>query len=95
MRGNMTIKIRGKGKNKLRLEFEEEGYPLLNLLRQNLWDSEANIEKAGYRKGHTYLDNFKLIIQSKDNDPVEVLKEASANIKDQCDEFSEQLENAV
>lgn len=95
MGDKMAIKIRGKGKNKLRLEFEEEGHSLINLLRQNLWDSDTNIDKAEYRKGHTYLDNFELQVKTESGDPVEALKNAAEQVKEDCEEFEEKLEKAV
>lgn len=91
----MAIKIRGKGKNKLTLEFEDEGYSLVNLLRQNLWDSETEINKGEFQKGHTYLDNFKLIVKTEEGDPVESLTKAAEEIKNQCDEFEKKLKKAV
>lgn len=90
----MSIKIRGKGKNKLRLEFEEEGYSLINLLRQYLWDSDVDVNKGEYRKDHTYLDNFEFLLESKGGDPVESMKDAAEKIKDNCEEFREELEKA-
>lgn len=87
----MTIKIRGKGKNKLTLEFEEEGYSLINLLRHNLWDSDVELNKAEIQKEHTYLDNAKLIVRTEDDDPVEALVSSADRIKDQCKSFKKQL----
>ena len=49
----MNIKIIGKGKNKLRIEFENEDHTLLNLLRRELWDQNADY--AAYEKKHPYL----------------------------------------
>lgn len=91
----MPIKIRGKGKNKLSLEFEEEGYSLVNLLRQNLWDSDVEINKGEMRKGHTYLNNFKLIVRTESGDPVEALVRAAERVKDDCSEFKDKLKEAV
>lgn len=91
----MTIKIRGKGKNKLTLEFEDEGYSLVNLLRQNLWDSDTEINKGEFQKKHTYLDNFKLLVRTDEGDPVDSVVQAAKRIKKDCKEFGEKLEKAV
>ncbi len=89
----MSIKIRGKGKNKLKLEFEDEGFSLVNLLRQNLWESGTEIKKAEFRKGHTYLDNIKLLVETTEGDPVEEVINASEEIKSDAGEFKKQTEN--
>lgn len=90
----MTIKIRGKGKNKLRLEFEEEGYSLLNLLRQKLWENEET-DKASYKNEHPYIGNFELLVETESGDPVEALKEAAKGIKKEADEFNDELKSAL
>lgn len=88
----MTIKIRGKGKNKLKLEFEEEGFSLVNLLRQRLWDSDTEIDKAEYRKGHTYMDNIKLLVETEESNPVEEVISAAEGIKSEVEGIKEQVE---
>ncbi|MFP4116973.1 MAG: RpoL/Rpb11 RNA polymerase subunit family protein [Candidatus Aenigmatarchaeota archaeon] len=87
----MSIKIRGKGKNKLKLEFEDEGFSLVNLLRQNLWDSSTEMQKAEYRKGHTYMDNIKLLVETEEGDPVEEVVSAAEKIKSAAEEIKEQV----
>ncbi len=87
----MSIKIRGKGKNKLNLEFEEEGFSLVNLLRQNIWDSGTEIGKAEYRKGHTYLDNISLLVETKEGNPVEEVVKAAEKIKTEAEEIKKQI----
>ena len=89
----MTIKIRGKGKNKLKLEFEDEGFPLVNLLRQKLWESDTEIGKAEYRKGHSYLDNIRLLVETEEGDPVEEVKEAAEEIKSESQDIAKEIQN--
>ncbi len=89
----MSIKIRGKGKNKLKLEFEDEGFSLVNLLRQKLWDSGAEIDKAEYRKDHTYLDNISLLVETKDSDPVDEVIKAAEEIKSEAEDLAEQVKD--
>ncbi len=83
----MTIKIRGKGKNKLKLEFEDEGFSLVNLLRHKIWDLNPDIDKAEYEKSHAYLDNLRLLVETKDSDPVEEVVKAAEEIKAECDDL--------
>ncbi|MFP4115671.1 MAG: RpoL/Rpb11 RNA polymerase subunit family protein [Candidatus Aenigmatarchaeota archaeon] len=89
----MSIKIRGKGKNKLKLEFEDEGFPLVNLLRNNLWDSDTEVDKAEYRKGHSYLDNIRLLVETEEGEPVEEVKKAAEEIKSEAQKIRKQTES--
>ncbi|MFP4045734.1 MAG: RpoL/Rpb11 RNA polymerase subunit family protein [Candidatus Aenigmatarchaeota archaeon] len=92
----MNIKIRGKGKNKLRLEFEEEGYSIVNLLRKNLWENEeVDIDKASYKRDHAYLGNFDFIVETKQGDPVQVLIDAAKKIQEDSKELQDKLNKAL
>lgn len=92
----MEVKIRGKGKNKLRLEIEGGDYSLINLLRKNLWDEvETEVTKAEQKKGHTYLDNFEFLIESKSGDPTKALIQAADKIKEDSEEFKKKIEKAL
>lgn len=89
----MTIKIRGKGKNKLRLEFEEEGHTLLNLVKDKAWEND-DTDKATYRKEHPYLGNPEFLIETEDGDPVNVLRKAAQDIIEDTEEFESQIKDA-
>lgn len=92
----MNVKIKGKGKNKLRLELEGGDYSVVNLLKENVWEQSAgDINKASYRKGHPYLGEFELLVESEENDPVEVLLDAAEKMKQDTEEFAEKLNEAV
>lgn len=92
----MEVKIRGKGKNKLRLEIEDGDYSLINLLRKNLWDEvETEVTKAEERKGHTYLDNFEFLVESKSGDPTEALVQATEKVQKDSEEFKKKIDKAL
>jgi len=88
----MNIKIIGKGKNKLRIEFENEDHTLLNLLRRELWDQNADY--AAYEKKHPYLENPVLVLETKKKDPVNTLKAAAREITNQTKDFQKEFKRA-
>lgn len=90
----MNIKIRGKGKNKLRLEFEDEGYSIVNLLRKNLWKN-GDVDKASYKRDHAYLGNFEFIVETDEGDPVQVLIDAAKKIQDDSKELQDKFSKAL
>jgi len=89
----MNIKITGKGKNKLRVEFIGEDYTLLNLLRQTLWGE--NVDYAAYKKTHPFLDNPELILETDKKDPTNTLKAAAKQIIVDMEDFRKQFTRAV
>jgi len=89
----MNVKIIGKGKNKLRIEFEKESHTLVNLLRKELWKQKADY--AAYEKKHPYLDNPVLILETKKKDPVNILKAAAREITNMTKDFRKEFKRAV
>lgn len=88
----MNIKIMGKGKNKLRVEFEGEDHTLLNLLRKTLW--EENVDYAAYKKTHPFLDNPELILETDKKDPTKTLKAAAKKIASDMEDFRKSFTRA-
>jgi len=88
----MNIKILGKGKNKLRIEFEDESHTLVNLLRKALWNQKADY--AAYEKIHPYLDNPVLVLETKKRDPVNVLKAAARDVSNMSKDFKKEFKRA-
>lgn len=86
----MRLKIKGKGKNTLRIEFEGEDHSLLNLLRKNLW-KDSKIDSASYKKDHPYQSNPELLLKTKKGDPVKSLKRAARKVSDEAKEFRVEL----
>ncbi len=89
----MNIKIIGKGKNKLRVEFEGEDHTLLNLLRKALWEEGADY--SAYKKTHPFLDNPELILETDKKDPTRILKTAAKKIADQMVDFRKEFTRAL
>lgn len=88
----MNVKIMGKGKNKLRVEFEGEDHTLLNLLRQMLW--EENVDYAAYEKSHPFLENPTLVLETDKKDPTNTLKSAAKRMGEQVEEFRKDFERS-
>ena len=88
----MNIKIMGKGKNKLRSEFEGEDHTLINLLRQTLW--EENVDYAAYEKKHPFLENPVLILETDKKDPTKTVKAAAKKITNQMEDFKKEFTRA-
>lgn len=88
----MNVKIMGKGKNKLRVEFEGEDHTLLNLLRQILW--EDSVDYAAYEKSHPFLENPTLVLETDKKDPTNTLKSAAKRMGEQMEEFRKDFERA-
>ncbi len=88
----MEIKIIGKGKNKLRVEFEGEDYTLVNLLRKALWEEGADY--SSYQKEHPFLTNPVLILETEKKDPTTTLKAAARNISNQMQDFRKEFSRA-
>jgi len=89
----MNIKTIGKGKNKLRIEFEDETHTLLNLLRKALWNQK--VDYAAYEKKHPFLEKPILVIETEKKDPVNALKAAAREIENQTKEFKKEFERAL
>ncbi|MCD6477783.1 MAG: DNA-directed RNA polymerase subunit L [Candidatus Aenigmarchaeota archaeon] len=89
----MEIKIVGKGKNKLRIEFEDEGHTFLNLLRKSLWDQK--VDYAAYEKIHPFLGKPILIVETKKKDPTNALKAATREIANEAKEFRDEFIRAL
>lgn len=89
----MNVKIMGKGKNKLRVEFEGEDHTLLNLLRQALW--EEGVDYSAYEKKHPFLENPTLILETDKKDPTRTLKAAAKKVGDQMVEFRKDFSRTV
>jgi len=88
----MNIKIVGKGKNKLRIEFGNEGHTFLNLLRKTLVDQKVNY--AAYEKVHPFLGKPVLVLEAKKKDPTNALKAAARTIANQAEEFEKEFTRA-
>jgi len=88
----MNIKIMGKGKNKLRVEFESEDHTLLNILRQTLW--EEGVDYAAYEKRHPFLANPVLVLETDKKDPTRTLKAAAKKIGNQMQDFRKEFNRA-
>lgn len=92
----MNIKIAGKGKNTLRLKFEDGNYAIVNLLKESAWEiTDGKVDKASYSKGHPYLGEFELLVESNDDDPVDILLKSAEKIEQDAEEMADKLKEAI
>ena len=60
----MELKQISKTKGKIEVEVVGETHTFCNALRKELWEDKAT-EVAGYNFKHSFIDNPKIIIESK------------------------------
>jgi DNA-directed RNA polymerase subunit L len=90
----MELNIITKTNNELEVEFRGETHTLLNLLKDLLIKDER-VEAAFYDMKHLSISDPILYIKTDGSDPILVLKETTAIIVTQCDEFIEVFSKAV
>lgn len=87
----MKLKKISKTKEKLVVEVDGEDHTLLNLLRENAWNTGA--DQAAYMIEHPYLLKPKIIIRSKN--PVKTLVDAAQAAADEAEVFQKVLAKAL
>jgi len=90
----MDLKIIKKTADEISIEFEGEGHTLLNLLRTELLADER-VTLATYDTKFPVMDNPIFRLKTTEADPLVVLREASARIAGQCDQFSAEFAAAA
>ena len=87
----MKIKVLEQKKNKLHLE-AETGHTFCNVLRKELWN-DKDIHVSGYYTEHIQVGHPRFVIETKDKDPVDALRDAVKRVKKQnagfLDSFNE------
>ncbi|MGB7544423.1 MAG: DNA-directed RNA polymerase subunit L [Methanothrix sp.] len=90
----MNLKIIKKTDNQAIIEFLGEGHTILNLLRTELLVDER-VLMATYDTKFPVMDNPVFRLTTNGADPILILREATARIIGQCQEFSEKYAQAV
>ncbi len=80
------IKILRKTKHELELELKGEDHTFLNALKSALLQNEG-VKIATYDIECPGISDPVLYVRTKDTDPIEALKDASALLSKQCDGF--------
>ncbi len=80
------IKVLRKTKRELELEIKGEDHTFLNALKSALLQNE-DVKIATYDIEFPSISDPILYLRTKDSDPIEALKDASALLSKQCDEF--------
>jgi len=92
---DLEIKILRRTPQELRLEIEEEGHTLCNLLEAVLLEDE-NVEFAGYDVPHPLVSNTIFFIRTKNGKkPEEALIRAIEKIRKRGKELSRKIEKAL
>lgn len=90
----MILKIINKTEDEAIIEFVGEGHTILNLLRTELLQ-DPRVMMATYDTKFPIMDNPVFRLKTLGADPIAVLREATARIIGQCDEFSSLYAEAV
>jgi len=90
----VILKIINKTEDEAVIEFVGEGHTILNLLRTELL-ADPRVKMATYDTKFPIMDNPVFRLKTLGADPIAVLREATARIIDQCDEFSRLYAEAV
>jgi DNA-directed RNA polymerase subunit L len=89
----VNLKILKKSEDEIRIEFEGESHTLLNLLRTELL-ADKRVKLATYDTKFPIMDNPIFRLKTDGSDPVAVIREASARIAGQAQEFSGKFADA-
>jgi DNA-directed RNA polymerase subunit L len=90
----VILKIINKTEDEAIIEFVGEGHTILNLLRTELL-ADPRVKMATYDTKFPIMDNPVFRLKTVGTDPIAVLREATARIISQCDEFSSLYAEAV
>jgi len=91
----MKVKITKKTSNELKIEVEDAGHTLCNLLQKNLL-GDANVDLAGYEMPHPLASSAIIYVRTKKGvDPEEVLLKAIKKTREINNEFGRELKKVL
>jgi len=91
----MKVKILKKTPNELKIEIQDIGHTLCNLLQKRLLEDE-NVDLAGYDIPHPLASNAIIYIRTKNKvKPEEALKKAVKRTLKMNKEFGQKLQKAL
>lgn len=91
----MKVNVLNKTKNELKIELEEAGHTLCNILQKKLLEDE-NVELAGYDVPHPLASNSIIYVRTKGSvKPEDALLRAVKKILEVSEEFSKELKKAL
>ena len=91
----MKVKILKKTPNELKIEVQDIGHTLCNLLQKRLLEDE-NVDLAGYDVPHPLASNAIIYIRTKNKvKPEEALKKAVKRTLKMNKEFGQKLQKAL
>jgi DNA-directed RNA polymerase subunit L len=91
----MKVNVLKKTSNELRIEIEEAGHTVCNLLQKKILE-EKNVEQAGDDIPHPLTPNAVIYIRTKGTaKPEQVLRDALGSAREMNKEFSKELARAL
>ena len=91
----MKVKILKKTPNELKIEVQDIGHTLCNLLQKRLLEDE-NVDLAGYDIPHPLASNAIIYVRTKNKvKPEEALKKAVKRTLKMNKEFGQKLQKAL
>ncbi len=91
----MKVKVLKKTSNELKLEVEDVGHTLCNLLQKRILEEE-NVDMAGYDIPHPLASNAVIYLRTKDKTkPEGILKRTIERARSLNKEFSKEFEKAL
>ncbi len=82
----MELTIVNKTKNEISIKVAGESHTLLNTLKTALLNNK-HVEIATYDIKHPTISDPVLFVRTDGADPIEVIKKASRELVEECDEF--------
>jgi DNA-directed RNA polymerase subunit L len=91
----MKVRVLNKTSNELKLEVDDVGHTLCNLLQKRILEEE-NVDLAGYDIAHPMTPKATIYVRTKGKaKPEDVLKRAVANARELNGEFGKEFERAL
>jgi DNA-directed RNA polymerase subunit L len=91
----VKVKVVNRASNELKLEVEDVGHTICNLLQKRLLEEE-NVELAGYDIPHPMSSSAIIYVRTKGRvKPEDVLKRALMKARERNTEFGKEFERAL
>lgn len=91
----MKVKVLNKTSNELKLEIEDVGHTLCNLLQKRILEEE-NVDLAGYDIPHPMTPKATVYVRTKGKvKPEDVLKRAVVKAREINSDFGKEFERAL
>jgi DNA-directed RNA polymerase subunit L len=91
----VKVRVVNRSSNELKLEVDDVGHTICNLLQKRLLEEE-NVELAGYDVPHPMTSSVIIYVRTKGRvKPEDVLKRALTKARERNTEFGKEFERAL